>query len=56
MDINAAINNIKGVGEKMQKLLNRLNIYTIADLLYYLPKSYKDFGSVKSIGSLAEGA
>lgn len=34
------INNIKGVGPKTAKLLQKLNIYTIEDLLSYYPYRY----------------
>ncbi|SHF20759.1 ATP-dependent DNA helicase RecG [Caldanaerobius fijiensis DSM 17918] len=32
---------IKGVGPKRVKLLNRLDIYSIEDLLYYFPRDYE---------------
>jgi ATP-dependent DNA helicase RecG len=33
---------IKGVGPNRFKLLNRLGIYTVEDLLYYFPRRYED--------------
>ena len=36
------IRYLKGVGPKKAKLLNKMNLYTIEDLIYYLPKSFED--------------
>ncbi len=36
------VQNLKGVGEKIKKLLNKIDIYTIEDLLYYFPRRYVD--------------
>jgi ATP-dependent DNA helicase RecG len=33
---------IKGVGPNRFKLLNRLGIYTVEDILYYFPRGYED--------------
>lgn len=33
---------IKGVGAKRASLLNKLGVYTVLDLLYYLPRKYED--------------
>jgi len=46
---------IKGVGPKKEKLLHRLGIYSLRDLLYYFPVRYQDRTSVESISSLKEG-
>ena len=40
MDLNSKITTLKGVGEKTEKLLARLGIFTIEDLLEYYPKNY----------------
>jgi len=55
MDLQTPVRYIKSVGEKTEKLLNKLGIYTVYDLLCFLPRDYKDFTSVKRIDSLAEG-
>lgn len=31
---------VKGIGPKVATLLNRANVYTIEDLLYYFPRKY----------------
>ena len=55
MDLNAPVKLIKGVGDKIEKLLNKLNIFTVLDLLCYLPKDYKDFSTTKALSSVNDG-
>ncbi len=42
MEIYDLVDSIKNVGEKRKKLLNKVGIYTIKDLLEYLPRDYED--------------
>lgn len=37
------ISEIKGIGDKTEKLLNKLGIFTIDDLVHYYPKNYETF-------------
>lgn len=46
---------IKGVGPKLALNLNRLNIYTASDLLYYFPKRHIDYSGRTLIKDLQEG-
>lgn len=46
---------LKGVGPKKSQRLNRLNIETIKDLLYYFPREYEDRREVKKIVNLEDG-
>jgi len=55
MSLNESIALVKGVGEKTEKLLNKLDIYTKADLLKYFPRSYEHFDEIKHINELEEG-
>lgn len=41
-----------GVGEKTEKLLQKLGIGTIHDVLYFLPRSYKDLTNLKKINEM----
>ncbi|MGE5474225.1 MAG: ATP-dependent DNA helicase RecG [Ignavibacteriales bacterium] len=43
------IQYIKGVGEARAKLLEKLGINTIEDMLYYFPRDYEDRGEIKKI-------
>lgn len=42
MDLNKNVQFIKGVGEARAKLLNRLGIYELKDLITYYPRTYED--------------
>ncbi|MBU4305544.1 MAG: ATP-dependent DNA helicase RecG [Candidatus Omnitrophica bacterium] len=46
---------LKGVGPKRIKSLNKLNIFTIKDLLYYFPRRYEDRGNFKPINKVEIG-
>ena len=55
MDMDTPVRHIKGVGEKIEKLLNKLGVTTAGGLLSFLPRDYKDFTQIKNIGDIAEG-
>jgi len=40
MELLSPIDTIKGVGEKTSKLLNKLGVYTIEDILLFFPRTY----------------
>lgn len=46
---------IKGVGPKVAYKLNKLNIHTAQDLIYYFPKKHIDYSSRTLIRDLKEG-
>ncbi len=54
MNIKDSINTIKNIGEKREKLLNRLGIFTIYDLLTYYPRDYDDRSNVLNISDITE--
>jgi ATP-dependent DNA helicase RecG len=43
---------LKGVGPRRAKALSSIGIYTVGDLLYYLPRRYIDRSMISDIGSL----
>ena len=47
---------VKGVGPKIGHLLNRLNIFSARDLLFYFPKRHIDYSSRTLIKDIKEGA
>lgn len=55
MNIYADISNIKGIGPKMQKLLNSLGIFNIIDLILYFPRDYEKY-YINSQGEKAAAA
>ncbi len=48
------ITAVKGIGEKTQKGLARLSIFTIQDLVEHYPKNYDVYGEIRPIQSLRE--
>lgn len=51
---NIKISVLKGVGPKKEQLLNKLNIYSIFDLLTYYPKSYEDMSQISMLKNPSE--
>lgn len=49
------VSAIKGVGEKTQKDMNKLGIYTIWDLIHHYPRSYDTFEVPVPISEVLEG-
>ena len=43
MDDATSILELKGIGEKSQKLFAKVNIRTVGDLLHYYPRDYETF-------------
>lgn len=52
MEIFSEIKNIKGVGEKIEKKFQKLNIKTIKDFLFYFPFRFENYGKLKKIKEL----
>ncbi len=46
---------IKGIGEKTAKLLQKLDIYTVGDLLSYYPRNYETYELPTPIAEVKEG-
>lgn len=51
-DVNRPVRYAKGVGEQRAKLLNKLGIETVEDLLTYLPRRIEDRRKIQKIGRL----
>ncbi len=49
------VSKISGIGPKKQKLLERLSIKTIGDMLYHFPRRFEDRSNFKKIHELADG-
>ena len=49
------IRELKGIGDKTDKLFKKLNIHTVGDLLHYYPRSYDIYESPIPIGQIEEG-
>ena len=55
MLLTDSVRRIKGIGEKAEQCLNKMNIYNVADLLEHYPRDYDEFKPVQPIASVAEG-
>lgn len=53
--MSKTLRSLKGVGEKTEKLFEKLGIITTDDLLRYYPRNYDAYEEPIGIGSLAEG-
>ncbi|HOK17371.1 MAG TPA: ATP-dependent DNA helicase RecG [Candidatus Paceibacterota bacterium] len=54
-ELSDRVSKLKGVGPRYLKYLEKLNINTIKDLLWYFPFRYEDFSQIKKIDELKEG-
>jgi ATP-dependent DNA helicase RecG len=54
LNIDSKINEIKGIGERQTSLFEKLNIFTVRDLLFHIPFRYQDTSSVISIQEFKE--
>ncbi|WP_369855939.1 ATP-dependent DNA helicase RecG [Candidatus Thalassolituus haligoni] len=52
MDKQLDLTRLKGVGPKLREQLQRLNIHSLADLMFHLPFRYEDRSRIQMIGSL----
>lgn len=52
---NAKISSLKGIGDKTEKLFQKVGIYTVGDLIRYYPRTYEVYELPVSIGELEEG-
>ncbi len=55
MNLQDHVTAIKGIGPSKSAALNKLNIKTIEDFLYFYPRDYEDRRELRSIGSLRDG-
>lgn len=52
--VNKDIQYVKGVGETRAKILNKLGIYNLQDLITYYPRNYEDRSKTKKISETVE--
>ena len=55
MILNEDVKYIKGVGPNRVKLLNKIGIYTLKDLITYYPRGYEDRSKPKNICECVNG-
>lgn len=55
IDLNKEVQYVKGVGPNRVKLLNKLNIFTLKDLITYFPRNHEDRSIAKKIIECQDG-
>lgn len=55
MELTDDVKFVKGVGPNRVKLLNKLNIYNLEDLITYYPREYEDRSKPKTIADTENG-
>lgn len=55
IDLNQDVQFVKGVGPNRAKLLNRLEIHTLKDLITYYPREYEDRSKATKIADVVDG-
>jgi len=53
--LKQSIKYLKGVGPQRSKIIGRLGIHTIEDILYYFPRDYKDYSKIQNISESITG-
>lgn len=55
IDLKKDVKYIKGVGPSRVKLLNKIGIFTLEDLITYYPRDYEDRSKPRMIANLVDG-
>ncbi len=55
MELTDSINVIKGIGEKTQKLFEKVSVFSVGELLTYYPERYDTFKDPVEISMLRDG-
>ena len=55
IDLKKDVKFVKGVGPSKVKLLNKLNIYTLKDLITYYPRDYEDRSIITKLNNVKDG-
>ena len=53
--LDEALKDVRGIGAKKAALLQKLGLHTVRDMLFYLPRDYKDFSQMSPAAALQEG-
>lgn len=55
MNEYSKISELKGIGEKTEKLFQKVGVYTVGDLVRYYPRGYDVYEAPVSVGEIEEG-
>ena len=53
--LDSSIHNVKGIGDKTEKLFNKIGVYTLGDILLFFPRDYKNYTLPEEISNLESG-
>lgn len=53
--LDSSIHNVKGIGDKTEKLFNKIGVYTLRDILLFFPRDYKNYPQPEEIDNLEPG-
>jgi ATP-dependent DNA helicase RecG len=54
-ELDTSVQYLKGVGPKIARLLEKVGVRTVEDLLYYFPRAYQDRSRARPISMVIEG-
>lgn len=55
LSLENSVQYIKGVGPSRARLLSKLGVHTVEDLLFLFPRRYEDYSATKRISDLVDG-
>lgn len=55
MNLTTSLEKVKGVGEKTAQAFRAAQLYTVGDLLTFLPRKYEDYSTVTRIADISPG-
>ena len=55
MDLASPVEDVKGIGPKTAELMHKAGIFSLRDLVYYLPRTYEKFQQAQKITDLRPG-
>ncbi|HDP35173.1 MAG TPA: ATP-dependent DNA helicase RecG, partial [Candidatus Hydrogenedentes bacterium] len=55
LPLDAPVRNLPGIGEKRAAMLAALGLYTVEDMLFHLPREYRDRTAVQKIATARAG-
>ena len=54
MNLESPITEVKGIGAKTEKLMNKIGVYTVGDILLHYPRDYVRFKEPLSAGEITQ--
>ena len=52
ISLDGAVSDLSSVSKKSIKLIQKMEIFTVRDLIYFLPRRYNDFGNIQKVSAL----